>query len=248
MSAYEELAWSYDELTTDVDYPALWQYLKQVLDRLGKAPETALDLACGTGSMSLLMARDGLSVIGAECSEDMLSMAYDKALELPLDHRPLFVRQTMQELTLPEPVELVVCLLDSLNYLADPRDGAEAIRRVYDALAPGGVFLFDVNSLEKFRAMDNQVWLDETEDSYCVWRTEYSPADHLCRYGVDLFRRQGELWQRSFEEHVEYAYAPQELETMLAQAGFRRVERFGDRTLEAPKAGEMRHFYAAVKD
>ena len=247
MSAYEELAWSYDELTTDVDYPGLLQYLRRVLDKLDKHPQTALDLACGTGSMTVLLAQGGLNVIGADCSEDMLSVAYDKALSLPVDCRPLFIRQTMQALELPQPVDLVVCLLDSLNYLADPADGAEAIRRVYASLTPGGVFLFDVNSLKKFRAMDGQVWLDETDDSYCVWRTEFSETENLCRYGVDLFRRQGELWQRSFEEHVEYAYSPEQLETMLNQAGFSYLERFGDRTLEPPAQGDMRWFFAAVK-
>ena len=247
MSAYEELAWSYDELTTDVDYPGLLVYLRRVLEKLGKRPQTALDLACGTGSMTVLLARDGLNVIGADRSEDMLAMAYDKALSLSPDQRPLFVRQTMQALMLPEPVDLVVCLLDSLNYLTDPKDGEEAIRRVYASLTPGGVFLFDVNALAKFRAMDGQVWLDETEDSYCVWRTEFSREDNLCRYGVDLFRRQGELWQRSFEEHVEYAYSPEQLETMLTGAGFSRVERFGDRTLEPPTGEDLRWFFAAVK-
>lgn len=245
MSAYEDLALSYDELTRDVDYPALFDYLQSLLSLLDVRPQRVLDLACGTGSMTELFCRAGYQVTGVDLSEDMLMMAYNKLMGL--ENRPVLARQAMQELELPEPVDLGVCLLDSLNYVTDPTDVAETFRRVWENLSPGGVFLFDVNSLAKFRSLKDQVWLDETEDSYCVWRTEFEEAESLCRYGVDLFRRRGDLWQRSFEEHLEYAYSQTQLTEMLLSAGFTDIRQFGDRRLDAPNEGDQRIFFTARK-
>ncbi len=248
MSAYEALAPSYDALTWDVPYDGIADFLESVLQQLGRAPKTALDLACGTGSLSLRLAARGYRVIGADISQDMLTEAYGKAMDLPEERRPFFICQPMQALELPEPVDLVVCGLDSLNYLTDPADCRETFRRVYRSLGDGGVFLFDINTPEKLRGLDGQVFLDEREDDYCVWRAEFEASERICYYGMDLFRREGDLWRRSFEEHAEYAYEPADLAEWLREAGFSDVRTFGDRTLEPPKAGEERVYFAAVKE
>ena len=117
----------------------------------------------------MLLAQAGYQVTGADMSEEMLTVAYDKAVALP-DNRPFFVCQNMERLCLPEPVDWVLCSLDSINYLTDPAACQETFRRVYRSLCPGGVFIFDVNTPEKLRAMDGQVFLDEDEDVFCVWR------------------------------------------------------------------------------
>lgn len=117
---YETLAGAYDGLTTDVDYAAVLQFFETVLQRAGHSPKTVLDLACGTGSMSVLLAERGYRVIGADISEEMLTAAAQKAAAMA-ENPPFFICQPMQRLTLPEPVEAIVCLLDSLNYLREPR-------------------------------------------------------------------------------------------------------------------------------
>ena len=143
----------------------------------------------------------------------------------------------MQRLRLAEPVDAVICALDSLNYVTKPADCRKTFRRVYDALTPGGLFVFDINTPAKLRGLDGQVFLDETDDTYCVWRTEYDEKKRLCYYGMDIFRLEGEHWQRSFEEHIEYAYEPAELQQWLAEAGFTRIRSYGDRVLRAPADG-----------
>ncbi len=247
MSAYEALAQSYDGLTRDVDYDAVAAFLDAVLARWGKAPRSAVDLACGTGSLTVRLARRGWAVTGVDASAEMLTAACDKVLALPAP-RPVLVCQRMEALALPAPVELVVCCLDSLNYVTEPAACRETFRRVWEALTPGGVFFFDINTPEKLRSLDGQVFLDENEEAYCVWRAEYAPAERICYYGIDLFQRQGALWRRSFEEHAEYAYEPEELRTWLAEAGFGRIALFGDRRLEPPAAGEQRVYFAAEKE
>ena len=164
-----------------------------------------------------------------------------------MENPPRFVCQKLQELRLAKGVDLAVCALDSLDYITEPADCAEAIRRVYKALNPGGVFIFDVNTPEKLRAMDGQVWMDEDDDVYCVWRGEFDEETNICSYGMDLFQRQGEVWNRSFEEHREYAYSREQLTGFLKEAGFTHIEVFADRLFEAPREGEQRIYFKARK-
>ena len=245
MNAYENLALSYDRLTNDVDYEATVDFYWQILKREGLHPRTAVDLACGTGSVALLLAKKGLQVVGVDLSEDMLCQANQKAQEQDAD--VLFVCQPLQELSLSRGVDLAVCALDSLDYITDPEDCREAIRRIYRVLNPGGCFIFDVNTPEKLRAMDGQVFLDEDDDVYCVWRGEFEEETNVCSYAMDLFQRQGEKWVRSFEEHREYAYSAEQLKEYLSQAGFTHVAVYADRRFEAPGPGEQRIYIKARK-
>ena len=245
MDAYQELAASYDRLINDVDYAAVEDFYQKILEREGLKPRTCVDLACGTGSVSVLLAQASLEVIGVDMSEDMLTVAFDKACGM--ERPPRFVCQKLQELKLPRGVDLAVCALDSLDYVTDPADCQEAVRRVYKALNPGGIFIFDVNTPEKLRAMDGQVWLDEDEDVFCVWRGEFDEETNICSYGMDLFQRQGDVWNRSFEEHKEYAYSREQLTAYLRDAGFTHIEVYADRIFEAPREGEQRIYFKARK-
>lgn len=245
MNAYHALAASYDRLTNDVDYRATVEFYMQILDREGLKPRTAVDLACGTGSVTVLLAQKGMQVTGVDLSEEMLCVAYEKAMNM--DNRPRFVCQSLQKLHLPVAVDLAVCALDSLDYITDPDDCRLAIARIYKALNPGGCFIFDVNTPEKLQAMDGQVFVDEDEDVFCLWRGEFDPDANICSYGMDLFQRRGQLWERSFEEHKEYAYSQEQLLQYLKAAGFTHIRVYGDRTFDAPKSGEQRIYIKARK-
>ena len=245
MGAYEALAASYDRLTNDVDYEATVDFYFEILAREGVRPRTALDLACGTGSVTEILARRGVQVMGVDMSEEMLTEAFQKTQNL--DPMPRYVCQRLQDLRVSRGVDLAVCALGSLDYILDPADCAEAIRRVYRALNPGGVFIFDVNTPEKLRAMDGQVFLDEDEDVYCVWRGEFDENTNICSYGMDLFQRHGDVWHRSFEEHCEYAYSRQQLTAYLKAAGFTHIAVYADRKFEDPRAGEQRIYFKARK-
>ena len=245
MDAYHNLAVSYDRLTNDVDYEATVAFYYEILKQEGLTPRTAVDLACGTGSVTTILANKGLQVIGVDMSEEMLTVASQKAGEAGVF--PWFICQSLQQLRLPRAVDLAVCALDSLDYITAPEDCQEAIRRVYKDLNPGGIFIFDVNTPEKLRAMDGQVFLDEDDDVYCVWRGEFNEETNICSYGMDLFQRKGNLWERSFEEHCEYAYSAEQLTGYLKAAGFTHIRVYGDRRMEAPGAGEQRIYIKARK-
>ena len=245
MNAYKALAASYDSLTLDVDYDGVVEFYEVLLQREGLSPRSVVDLACGTGSLTVRLAQKGYKVMGVDLSEDMLTVASQKAWDLGLQIP--FVRQPLEKLYLHRGVDLAVCGLDSLDYITDPACCKKAIERIYKALNPGGCFIFDVNTPEKLRAMDGQVFLDENEDTFCVWRGEFDEQTNICSYGMDLFRRQEKGWQRSFEEHQEYAYSAAQLVGYLKDAGFTRIEVFGDRRLEPPAEGEQRIYLKARK-
>ena len=245
MNAYQNLAASYDRLTNDVDYEAIVAFYEQILQKEHISPRSAVDLACGTGSVALILAEKLERVIGVDMSEEMLTVAFQRAVERCV--YPAFVCQMLQQLRLPRAVDMAVCALDGLDYILDPADCKAAIHRVYKALNPGGIFIFDVNTPEKLRAMDGQVFLDEDDDVYCVWRGEFDEDTNICSYGMDLFQRRGDVWHRSFEEHQEYAYSVEQLTSYLKDAGFTGIRVYADRILEAPRAGEQRIYFSARK-
>lgn len=239
MSAYGALAGSYDALMADGAYRRRAAFLER---RLRKSPipvETVLDLACGTGTIACLLAERGYEVLATDGSEEMLTQAAAKAAGL--ERPPLFLRQAMPRLRLARPVDAVVSTLDSLNYLTAERDLRETFRRVRRWLKPGGLFLFDVNTPYKLRRMDGQLYMDETEDSVCVWRTFFSEKKQVCTYQVDLFRlRPDGAWDRSFEEHRERAWSEEVLRECLREAGFSALRLTGDLTDRPPKPDEDR--------
>ena len=245
MDAYHALAVSYDRLTNDVDYSAVVDFYFDILQKEGLFPRTAADLACGTGSVALLLARKGLDVVGVDMSEEMLCVAFQRGQDM--DNPPRFICQKLQQLYLPRGVDLAVSALDSIDYIVDPEDCQKAFGRIYRALNPGGIFIFDVNTPQKLQAMDGQVFLDEDDDVYCVWRGEFDKESNICSYGMDLFQRVGGLWQRSFEEHREYAYSQEQLVSYLKQAGFTSIEVYADRAFCPPRPQEQRIYIKARK-
>ena len=245
MDAYGALAESYDRLTNDVNYDAVVDFYFSVLQREGLTPRTVVDLACGTGSVTVRLADRGLSVVGVDLSEEMLCVATSKIAGR--ENAPAFVCQDLTKLHLPRAVDLAVCALDSLNYILDPDNCRRAIERVYKALNPGGCFIFDVNTPRKLRAMDGEVFLDADDDVYCLWRGEFDEDTNICTYGMDIFQRRGALWQRSGEMHQEYAYSQEQLTQFLLDAGFTNIEVFGDCRFEAPSEGEQRIYFKARK-
>ena len=246
--AYEYLAQCYDQFTEDVDYERWADYVERHFARSRLPIHTVLDLACGTGSLTRLLALRGYEMIGADISEEMLAQAAEKCRGAG-DPAPIFLHQAMEELDLYGTIDACVCCLDSVNYVTRSGKLARAFQRVHTFLMPGGLFLFDINTPDKLRGLDGQMFLDETEDAYCVWRAEYAPRRRICTYGMDIFQRtEGDLWQRWEEVHEEFAYEPEELEQMLRQAGFRQIKQFGELRMRAPRAGEGRIFFAARKD
>ena len=144
-------------------------------------------------------------------------------------------------------MDAAICCLDSLNYLTSPADVQRTFQRLHLFIAPGGELIFDVNTLDKFQSLDGQVFLDETEESYCVWRTEF--RRNICTYWVDLFRKGTDgRYRRDTELHRQRYYAPEELTGWLREAGFRNIRVYGDCHLRRPKDGEQRIYFCCTRE
>lgn len=246
MSAYDSLAQFYDQLTQDVDYEKFAGFYEKIFEKSGLHVKTVLDLACGTGSLSCVMARRGYEMIAVDGSTDMLSAAMAKFSCLDSVIPPLVLNQQMDELDLYGTVDAEICMLDGINYL--PSDALyETLRRLWLFLEPGGVLIFDVNTPYKLRGLDGQVFIDETEDVYCVWRTEFDDDENACYYGMDIFSNADDLWERSFEEHIEFAYEPEYLIDRLKNVGFVDIQQYGDLKFDPPGEDENRIFFSARK-
>ena len=240
MSSYASLAAWYDQLTGDVPYQAFADFYEAEFARSGGEFRLLLDYCCGTGTLTAEMARRGYEMIGADASVDMLMQAREKCAQLPCP--PLFLHQRAEELDLYGTVDAALCSLDGMNYLP-PESLPELFRRLHLFVRPGGLVIYDVKLPEWFQSLDGQIFLDEKEDLFCVWRADFQADRQRLIYGMDLFERQGRLWRRSGEEHVEYAHRPERLRELMEQAGFEQFRLHPD----CPQKEQGRLFISAVR-
>ena len=224
MNAYGPLAPWYDALTGDVPYDAFADYYESIFAQRDKKIQSMLDLACGTGTLSSLLAQRNYEMIAVDRSADMLSEAMCKFSALPENcTMPMALCQDLAELDLYGTSDAAVSCLDSLNYLS-AEDVDAFFTRLRYFLEPGGLFIFDVNSPAYFKALDGQVFVDEQDDVLCLWRAALAEDSSSIAYGMDVFRKHGRHWLRDTEEHVEYIHEPEMLIQLLEKAGFRNIE------------------------
>ena len=240
MNCYAPLARWYDRLTGDVPYGAFADFDEALFRADGGAFGLLLDLCCGTGTLTWELAARGYEMIGCDRSVDMLMQAQAKAV--PGVQPPLFLCQSAEALDLYGTVDAAVCSLDALNYLA-PELLPEVFRRLHLFVRPEGLLIFDMRTPDFLRALDGQVFVDETEELLCLWRADFDEDSRALVYGMDLFTRRGALWAREGEEHVEYAHEPDELRRLLEQAGFGEIRFRGD----GPQGGQGRLWITAKR-
>ncbi len=241
MDAYQSLSGFYDSLTTDIPYEAFADYYESVFQQHPGEFRMLLDLCCGTGTLTRILALRGYEMIAADASEEMLMQAREKCADLPMP--PLFLCQEAAELDLYGTVDAAVCSLDGMNYLS-PEELPEVFHRLHLFIRPGGMLIFDIRSPESFAALDGGIWVDETEEVFCLWRSEFDPEERIMYYDMDLFSPEGDLWKREQEEHIEYAHDPEFLKQELRKAGFSEPV-FTD---QAPQGNQGRRFVICIRE
>ena len=205
----------------------------------------SLDLACGTGSLTVELKKNGVDVYGIDASYDMLSFAREKAEESGLDI--LFLCQKMQSIDLYGTIDTCVCTLDSINHLTKISDVQKTFDRVSLFMNPGGYFLFDANTIYKHqKVLSDNTFVYDTDDVFCVWQNSLR-ENNIVDIELDFFEREGKVYYRTEEKFSERAYSDDELTDMLVSAGFEVVSRYGDMTFDAPMEDEQRVIYVARK-
>ena len=240
MSCYNFLAPWYDSLTGDIPYDKFIEFYEAEFAADGGEFRLLLDLCCGTGTLTWLMAEKGYEMIGVDQSVEMLMEAQSKCSDALIC--PLFLCQDAGELDLYGTVDAAICSLDGVNYM-ESETLRECFRRLNLFIRPGGLFIFDIRTPEILKSLDGQIFVDEKDDVLCLWRADYDEEMLGIVYGMDIFSREGEHWRREGEEHLEYAHGPEMLETLLTAAGFTDIRLHTD----GPMCGEGRLFISAVR-
>ena len=243
MSGYRYFSQFYDNLTFNVDYKKRADYIQSVLSLYDHDWGLTLDLACGTGSLTLELKRRGVDVFGIDGSPEMLSVAMDKAYDAEL--QVLFLCQQMEQLDLYGTIDTCVCTLDSLNHIIDH----EQLQTVFDRVAlfmnPDGTFVFDVNTVYKHQQiLANNTFVYDTDSVFCVWQNSLK-ENNIVNIELDLFEREGESYSRTSEHFSERAYEIDEIKRMLTKSGFEDIKVFHDMTTDLLRDDSDRAVFAA---
>lgn len=222
MGIYHDLAPFYDEMNADIPYEDWAEAIDSLLHRYHTASNGCLlDLGCGTGSMTIALAKRGYDMIGLDLSEEMLSVAFDRAERSGVADRIQWTHQDMCHFSLCGQVDAVISTLDCLNHLPTPEKLTECFRAVSDVLSPGGIFLFDLNAKRQFEEIyADEVYTMETENAFCVWQNEYHPATKRCDFWITLFCRLSDgRYVRSDSHETERYYPLTTVKKCLESAG-----------------------------
>ena len=239
--SYAALARYYDAFTKNMDYKKRTDYICTLLVRSGLKPNaTLLDLACGTGSFTLALARRGYDMVGVDASADMLTVA-----ALRSGPAPMFICQHLEDLDLYGTAQGAVCLTDSVNHLTQPARVRKFFRRLALFLEPGAPFVFDVNTLHKHeRVLGDNTFIYEADGALCVWQNRWDADAWTTQIDLDLFiENEDGSYTRQQESFSERAYTIEELTAWLGKAGFAVEHVYGELTQEPPREGEERVYF-----
>lgn len=241
---YSGFAHIYDALMDDVPYGRWADYYHELFRRFGCNTRLGLDLGCGTGNMTMELARRGTEMIGVDLSADMLAVAGEKAKAQGLDI--LYLNQDMTEFELYGTVDFVVSSLDCVNYITNKNALKKVFRLVNNYLDPGGLFIFDINTEYKLSSvLGSNAFVSDGEEIFWAWQNCYDKKSRLCDFYLTFFEKEGESYRRFDEVHTERAYSARELTALLEQAGLKVEGVFHDLTFQKPKENSQRLFFVA---
>jgi ubiquinone/menaquinone biosynthesis C-methylase UbiE len=242
---YGEFARVYDTLMDDVDYDAWARHYLHLIAPC--APKRICECACGTGSLSVRFAREGLAVTGVDLSEEMLRVAQEKARAFGV--KAAFIHQDMCRLALPGRVDAVLATCDGVNYLTRDGQAGAFFKSAYQALRPGGMLAFDVSSRAKLSGtLGDAFFGEDREEITYLWQNAWNEEKQCVRMDIAFFLREADGRYRRFDEtHVQRAYGEDELTGLLEQAGFADIRALGGFTMQPPTGAEERMHVLAIK-
>lgn len=269
VEAYSSFARVYDLFMDNVPYEEWCGYIRGLLQEYGIEDGLLLDLGCGTGKMTRLLAAAGYDMIGVDNSEDMLEIARDAEygvdteydadteygvvtecemdIECGLESHILYLLQDMREFELYGTVRAVISICDSMNYILEEGELREVFRLVNNYLDPEGIFIFDLNTVYKYQELLGETTISENrEEGSFIWDNYYDDKTGINEYDLTLFiREEGELYRKYEETHYQRAYELETVKRLLAEAGMEFVAAYDAFTREPVKADSERIYVIA---
>lgn len=224
MEAYTSFAAVYDTFMDNIPYEEWGAYLKSLLKEYDVKNGLVLDLGCGTGTMTEILAEDGYDMIGIDNSEDMLEIAMEKKVES--GHDILYLLQDMREFELYGTVNAVVSICDSVNYITEEEELVEVFRLVNNYLDPKGIFIFDFNTEYKYREILGDCTIAENrEECSFIWDNYYYEEEKINEYELSLFIQEedSELYRKYEETHFQKAYTYETMRKLIEESGLEFV-------------------------
>ena len=228
---YDLLADVYDSINGEIDYSLWADFFERIFEReCIERPNLVLDLAAGTGRMTLELAERGYDMTAVDISGEMLDVARKSAERIGLDGEILWLCQDMTEFELYGTVDAVVCCLDSINHLTRPEELRRSFSLVHNYLIPDGIFIFDVNGMGKFEnTYSDRSYVFENDCGMCVWQNDYNPKSRLCDFYITLFSEGADgRYTRRDDIQTERAYSLRSLKSALSKTGFEFIGAYSD--------------------
>lgn len=244
--SYRNFAQVYDLFMNDVPYEMWTDYLQSLLCEYKVENGLVLELGCGTGSVTELLAERGYDMIGIDNSMDMLEIAMEKKLES--EHDILYLLQDMREFELYGTVAAIVSICDSMNYITEEEDLLEVFRLANNYLDPEGVFIFDLNTIYKYREiMGDRTIAENREEGSFIWDNYYDEEEQINEYDLAIFIPEGEdgLYRKYEEVHYQRGYELDRIKELLEEAGMKFVAAYDAFTKEPVKEDSERIYVIA---
>ena len=235
MESYGRFAGVYDVFMDNVNYREWADYIIETLAQDGIRDGLVLELGCGTGTVTEMLADAGYDMIGIDNSEEMLAEAMEKRAES--GHDILYLLQDMQDFELYGTVRAVISVCDSMNYLTDEEDLEYLFALVNNYLDPQGIFLFDMNTVYKYQTMIGNTTIAENRDEGSfIWENSYDEETGINTYELALFiPREDGLYEKDEEVHYQRAYSLEKIKELIGKAGMELLAVYDAYTLEPPK-------------
>ncbi|MCI8804708.1 MAG: class I SAM-dependent methyltransferase [Clostridiales bacterium] len=246
MSAYEGFSKVYDKFMEDAPYDDWINYLKKIWEKYSLSPRLIAELGCGTGNITERLADMGYDMIGIDSSENMLSKAREKTGKNKAE--VLYLNQDMRDFELYGTVDCVISLCDSINYITEYDDLLKVFKLVNNYLDPKGLFIFDLNTIYKFKNILGQNSFSQTdESSACTWENYFDENESINEYYTNFFIKDDKtgLYERFEEEHYERGYTIAEIKKIIEESGLEFVAVFDEMTFSPPKDNSERIFFVA---
>lgn len=246
MEAYSSFSQVYDLFMDNVPYEDWSRYVTGLLAEYGITDGLVLDLGCGTGKMTRLLADAGYDMIGVDYSEEMLEIARERQDEQNRDDI-LYLMQDMREFELYGTVRAVISICDSINYILEEDDLRHVFELVNNYLDPKGVFIFDLNTVYKYRELLGENTISENrEESSFIWDNYFYEDEMVNEYDLTLFIREKDNLYRKYEElHYQKAYELEQVKRLLEEAGMEFVAAYDAFTHEPVREDSERIYIIA---
>jgi ubiquinone/menaquinone biosynthesis C-methylase UbiE len=243
MEAYSGFAKVYDLFMDNIPYEEWTDYVKELFAEEGVKDGILLDLGCGTGSVTELLAKSGFDMIGIDNSEEMLEIAMEKRAESGLDI--LYLLQDMREFELYGTVKGVVSICDSMNYILDDEDLLDVFKLVHNYLDNEGIFIFDMKTMHEYaNVMADNTFAEDREESSFIWENYYDEEEEINQYDLSIFVKEEDGRYRKYEEtHLQRAYEQQCVEELIKESGLELLHVYDAFTRELPAEDSQRIYF-----